>query len=49
MFKNQDAYQFAFTFTSNPNEPLENILKDFERVSSLKFNIKKDTVTVSVE
>ncbi len=47
--QNQDAYQFAFTFTSNPNEPLENILKDFERVSSLKFNIKKDTVTVSVE
>jgi len=31
--QNQDAYQFAFTFTSNPNEPLENILKDFERVS----------------
>jgi ferric-dicitrate binding protein FerR (iron transport regulator) len=47
--QNPNAYQFAFTFTSNPNEPLENILKDFERVSSLKFNIKKDTVMVGVE
>ncbi len=47
--QNPDAYEYAFTFTSNPNVQLENILNDFERVSSLKFNIKNDTVTVCIK
>lgn len=44
-----EVYNYAFTLTSKPNEPLENILKDFERVSSLKFNVKDNIVTVSIE
>ncbi|MDO5522988.1 MAG: FecR domain-containing protein [Bacteroidia bacterium] len=47
--KNADALHYAFTFTSTPNVPLENILEDFERVSPLKFHINANTVTVWVE
>lgn len=47
--QNADALQYAFTFTSSPNESLENVLADFERVSPLKFHINADTVTVWIE
>lgn len=47
--QHSEVYNYNFTLTSKPNEPLESILKDFERVSSLKFNVKENVVTVSIE
>lgn len=45
---NEEAYTYSYTFTSE-NTLLENVLKDFEKVSPVKFLYRKDRILVEMK